>query len=73
MYFLIEFCRPTGRLLTFRRFPEAQLKEAQDARLALELYLFRRHIEHEVTILEADSVAALRLTHGRYFWRYFKP
>ena len=68
MIFLIEYNRPEGRLLTFREFEGSQWREAEDARLALELDLNRQGSDHEVVLLEAESEEALRRTHGRYFY-----
>jgi hypothetical protein len=69
MIFLIEYDRPSGTLLQFRKFDDAEQQAAQDARLELELKFNREpppH-EHEVVILEAASEEAVRHTHGRYF------
>jgi len=44
------------------------IEEAQNARLDLELRLFRFGIEREVVILEAESEELVRRTHGRYFY-----
>jgi len=63
--FLLQYNRTQGRLVTFRKFPEAERSVAERERLELELN--RRKIDHEVVILEADDEAALRLTHGRCF------
>jgi two-component SAPR family response regulator len=38
---------------------------AQDFRLELELELNATAVDHEVVILEAESEAAIRRTHGR--------
>jgi len=67
MIFLIEYNRPEGRLVTLREFDESQRKEAQDARLGLELDLNRKGIDHEVVLLEAASIEALKRTHQCYF------
>lgn len=67
MIFLLQYNRPQGRLVTFRKFPAAERSVAERERLELELELNRRKIDHEVVILEADDEAALRLTHGRCF------
>jgi hypothetical protein len=67
MIFLIEYDRPSGTLLQFRQFDDAERQAAQDARLELELKLNREDIPHEVVILEAPSEEAVRHTHGRYF------
>ena len=67
MIFLIEYNRPEGRLVTFKKFKDSERLKAQDARLDLELDLNRQGINHEVVLLEAASEEALRRTHGRYF------
>lgn len=68
MIFLIEYDRISGRIVSLSTFDNSERQKAQDARLALELNLFHRRIEHEVVLLEAESEAAIRLTHGRYFY-----
>lgn len=67
MIFLIEYNRTTGSLISLRKFDESEKEKAKDARLELELDLHKHGIEHEVVILEADSEAAIRKTHRRYF------
>ena len=68
MIYLIEYNRPEGRLVTFKVFAESERSKAQDLRLDIELDLNRRKVDHEVVLLEAESEAALRRTHGRYFY-----
>jgi hypothetical protein len=67
MLFLIEYDRPSGTLVQFRKFDESERQAALEARLDLELALNRQGVQHEVVILDAPSEAALRHTHGRYF------
>lgn len=67
MIFLIEYNRPEGRIVTFKRFKDSQRLEAQNARLDLELDLNRQGVDHEVVLLEAESEDALHKTHQRYF------
>ena len=67
MIFLIEYNRPQGRIVTFKRFQDSERLKAQNARLDLELDLNRRGVDHEVVLLEAASEEALRRTHRRYF------
>lgn len=67
MIFLIEYNRTEGRLVSMRTFDESERKIAHDARLALELDLHRKGIEHEIVLLEASSEEALHKTHRRYF------
>ncbi len=67
MIFLIEYDRPSGTLVQFRKFDDADRQAAQDERLDLELKLNHEHSQHEVVILEAPSEEAVRHTHGRYF------
>jgi len=67
MIFLIEYDRPSGKIVEMRKFADSERMTAQDARLELELKLHRQGIRREVVILEASSEAALRHTHSRYF------
>ena len=67
MIFLIEYSPREGRTLQFREFSDSERKDAEKARLALELDLFHRGIDHEVVILEAVNKDLLRRTHQRYF------
>ena len=67
MLFLIEYDRPSGRMVTFRKFADSERQEAKEARLELELELNRQGIKHEVVILGAASEEAIRRTHRRYF------
>ena len=68
MIFLIEYDRPTGTLVQFRRFDDSERQIAQDARLELELKLNSQGNRYrEVVLLEAPSEEAVRHTHGRYF------
>ena len=67
MIFLIEYDRGTGHLVSFRRFSDEQQTEANETRLSLEIELSRRNVHHEVVLLEAESEAAVRKTHRRYF------
>lgn len=67
MLFLLEYNRTEGRLVTFRTFKESEQLEAEQVRLDIELNLNRRGVDHEVVILDAESEAALRRTHRRYF------
>jgi hypothetical protein len=68
MVFLLEYDRGRGKLVSFQRFKDCEREQAQDARLDLELLLFRRGIEREVVILEAESEELVRRTHARYFY-----
>jgi len=67
MIFLIEYNRPEGRMVTFRTFDESQRNQAEEERLEIELELFRKGVDHEVVLLEAESEEAVRKTHRRYF------
>ena len=67
MILLIEYDRPTGRILSRREFSDTDHADAERARLALELELGRKRMVREVVILQAESEAALRRTHRRYF------
>jgi hypothetical protein len=67
MLFLIEYDRPSGTLVQFRKFEDTERQAAQNARLELELKLNREDLQREVVILEAPSEEAVQRTHGRYF------
>jgi hypothetical protein len=67
MIFLIEYNRPEGSIVTFKKFPDSKRRVAQKTRIDLELELNRRRIHHEVVLLEAENEEALRRTHRRYF------
>ncbi len=67
MFFLIEYYRPEGRIVTFKVFENSERVKAENSRLDLELDLNRRRLVHEVVLLEAASEDALRRTHRRYF------
>jgi hypothetical protein len=67
MIFLIEYNRPQGQIMTFKKFRDSERVKAEKVRLELELDLNRKHLDREVVLLEAPSEAALRRTHRRYF------
>ena len=67
MIFLIEYDRPSGQIVTFKKFKDAERKSAEKRRLEIELALHRDDLDHEVVLLEAASEEALRRTHRRYF------
>lgn len=67
MVFLIEYDRPTGRIVSRQEFSDACRGDAEKARLDLELDLSRREIVREVVLLQAADEGALRRTHRRYF------
>jgi hypothetical protein len=67
LIYLVEYCRPDGRLVTFKTFDPSEKTHAQNVRLQLELYLNRKGINHEVVILEAANENDLRRTRRRYF------
>ncbi len=67
MIFLIEYNRKAGKIVTFQKFDKSQQREAEHLRIELEVELNRKGVDHEVVLLEADSEAAVRRTHRRYF------
>jgi hypothetical protein len=67
MIFLLEYDRPSGLIVTYRMFEDAEREKAANARLEIELTLNRERVDHEVVLLEAESKEALRRTHRRYF------
>jgi hypothetical protein len=67
MYFLIEYNRSEGRVVTFKEFNSSERVKAEQSRLEIELELNQRKIDHEVVLLDAANESALRRTHRRYF------
>lgn len=67
MIFLIQYERRAAKLVRIDHFADGERAIAERARLNLELATLDSDIEQEIVLLEADSEAALRLTHGRYF------
>jgi len=67
MLFLIEYDRRPGLLISIRHFEDSERREAETARLDLELSLSRGSEAREVVLLEAADEDALRRTHRRYF------
>ena len=67
MIFLIEYNRPKGRMVIFKKFKDSDRIKAERKRLEIELDLNRKKINHEVVLLEAEKESILRRTHRRYF------
>ena len=67
MIFLIRYNRKKGRTVSMEKFDDARKLAADESRLQLEFRLKRENIDDEVVILQTDSEATLRQTHGRYF------
>lgn len=63
-YFLLVFSRPSGVLMRFQEF--ASPAEAVRERFAVE-YEHRGESSTEVIVIGADTVAALKVNHARYF------
>ena len=66
-YFVVEYERPTGTLRMCREFPYTDYKAAAALRFERDL-ANREHPEVETVLLGADSLEALKITHGRYFY-----
>lgn len=66
MIFLVEYNRKKGKLVQLRAF--SHWKTAFKARWRLEIINKRKGFPHEIVFLEAESVEALKKTHGRYFY-----
>jgi len=67
MILLIQYNRPTGRIVSRQTFADADREIAQTKRLDLELELKAEGIEDEVVLLEAVNEELLHRTHRRYF------
>ena len=67
MIFLIEYDRERGRIVTLLDFNDANRKDAEKQRIEMEVRLNEKQIDHEVVLLHAATLDALKLTHNRYF------
>lgn len=67
MIFLIEYNQKEGKIVSLREYEKSRQREAEHVRIEREVELNRQGVDHEVVLLEADSEAALRRTHRRYF------
>ena len=68
MIFLIKYQRSSGKVQELRQFKDTDREDAEDARLESELELLGdQNLDYEVLLLEAETEAALRKTHSRYF------
>src|SRR5258706_16156994 len=67
MFFLIDYNRKEGRIVTIESFSGSDRSKADETRLSLELDLNRRGIEREVVLADAVNEAAVRRTHRRFF------
>lgn len=67
MLFLIEYDRLRGEIVSMATFADADRRDADEARLQLELCLRREAAKREVVIMQAADEDALRRTHARYF------
>ena len=65
MFFLIQYNRPKGKTITFKKYLEKE--EAQKDRLDLELEQNRKSENHEIVLLEALNEEQIHITHSRYF------
>ena len=67
MYFLVNYDRQSGQLISVRTFAPDSREHADVARLELEVTLNAQGVEREVVILEAEDEASLRVNYRRYF------
>ena len=67
MIFLIEYDRKKGRIVTLREFDDSDRQDAGEQRIEMEVRLNENQIDHEVVLLHAATLDALKLTHNRYF------
>lgn len=65
MIFLIQYNRKQGRIVRIESFVDADLNQAEELRL--ELDLGQEGIDDEIVLLEAENEEAVRRTHRRYF------
>lgn len=67
MYFLVDYDRQSGELISVRSFAPDSREQADVARLELEVTLNAQGVDREIVILEAEDEASLRVNYRRYF------
>ncbi|MFY2763125.1 hypothetical protein [Arenimonas sp. MALMAid1274] len=67
MIFLLEYNQALGKLEKIETFDDANREQANCRRTLLELELLRAGINNEIVILDAQVLADLQRSHGRYF------
>ncbi len=67
MFFVIKYDREEGACILFEEFTDDAYKQAQGRRLEVELAALDELDRVEVVMLEAESLATLKITHRRYF------
>ncbi len=66
--FLLIYDRDLRKLVRLDQFPQSQRVDATRARRDAEIAAIRAHRNQEIVILEAESLDALKHTHGSYFF-----
>ena len=67
MYFLIQYDRAGGELVSVAEYADDAKDQAYSDRLDIELDRFRNKQDIEVVLLQAATSAAMKSTHRRYF------
>jgi len=65
VYFLINYNRRDAKLVCITEYADSAV--ATKAKLESEIEALNGDVKNEIVILEADSLAALKDSHGRYF------
>jgi hypothetical protein len=67
MIFLIDYDRLSGSLVNIIQYTDSFRRDAENARLHLEIRNFDAGVSREIVLLEAATEDDLRRTHRRYF------
>ena len=67
MYFLLQYDRAQGQLVSVAEYSEQSSDRAHRDRLRIELVHFHDKNDIEVVLLQARDLSSLRTTHRRYF------
>jgi hypothetical protein len=67
MWFVLEYDRRAGAVVSLTTYADGERFQAEEARLVRELALNGEGEGREVVLLQAGSEEALRKTHRRYF------
>jgi hypothetical protein len=66
--FLLIYDRSAKRLLRVEEYDQAERDRALFARHEAEVVAMEQHSDHEIVLFEAESLDALKRTHGSYFY-----
>jgi hypothetical protein len=67
MFFVVDYDRKQGKIISLTSFSTNQREAAEDARLKIELQIDQAESNREIVLIEAKDEDNLRESHSRYF------